>query len=378
MHESARHVVLYVLHSGQMYGTERMALATASGLANEFETIFIAPSGLALAEASAMGFETHSYRATRDLAHVLWPLLKRYNSLTLVSTGPRYSLLCMALNLVLSRRVKHIQMIHGGAGEKKDYARKKVLVPFDISFVVVSDWSKGKLASYGVPQERIEVVPNFLPEKSIRTAARRRAFAGSKTKNVLIVARLEELKRVDLLLDALDLRKAELAGMSFKVLGMGTQFLPLSVRAAKDHQNVTFAGFSPEARQEMAEADLLVHTCPDEPFGLVILEAMAAHIPVLVPDTGGAASLVEDGVDGFKYRAGDPTDLAEKLVKLRDAESEKLNEVVASAALSVEDRFSQQKALDRYRALFALEGFASELPVATEASRLAGACRSSQ
>ena len=40
----------------------------------------------------------------------------------------------------------------------------------------------------------------------------------------------------------------------------------------------------------IADADLLVHLCPVEPFGLAILEAMAAAVPVLVPNSGGAVS----------------------------------------------------------------------------------------
>ena len=44
----------------------------------------------------------------------------------------------------------------------------------------------------------------------------------------------------------------------------------------------------------MAEADLLVHTCPAEPFGLVILEAMAVNLPVLVTDAAGWSAIVQD------------------------------------------------------------------------------------
>ena len=44
--------LLYSLHSGNLYGTERMALATALGLRDEFETTFVAPEGPFHAEAS--------------------------------------------------------------------------------------------------------------------------------------------------------------------------------------------------------------------------------------------------------------------------------------------------------------------------------------
>jgi len=103
----------------------------------------------------------------------------------------------------------------------------------------------------------------------------------------------------------------------------------------------------------MAQADLLVHTCPSEPFGLVILEAMAARIPVLLPNEGGASSIVEDGVDGFKFRANDAEHLAERLVELRDIDADKLNRVVNDASKTVEIRFSAESSLKRYRDIFA-------------------------
>src|SRR5580698_5384106 len=85
-----RHPLIYVLHSSQLYGTERMALATARGLADDFETIFIGPPGPGLVEAERLGFQTRQYRSSLDLAIVLRPLLKKYRSLTFVGTGPRY------------------------------------------------------------------------------------------------------------------------------------------------------------------------------------------------------------------------------------------------------------------------------------------------
>jgi hypothetical protein len=43
-----RHPLVFVLHSSNLYGTERMSLATAKGLSDEFEAIFLGPPGPAL------------------------------------------------------------------------------------------------------------------------------------------------------------------------------------------------------------------------------------------------------------------------------------------------------------------------------------------
>jgi glycosyltransferase involved in cell wall biosynthesis len=347
-----RHPVLYVLHSSQLYGTERMALATAQGLADEFETIFIGPPGVGLIEAERLGFETRQYRTSKDLALVLRPLLKRFPSLTFVGTGPRYNLICIALNILYRRRIKHIQILHGGSGIDKDYDRKKVLNPFNITFVVVSQWSKDRLIDFGV-RNRIEVIGNFINPEQLARMPKRPSYAEPGVRRALIVSRVDPQKRVDLLLDALDLRGEELKDISFRVLGVGPDIDNLRQRARKTHPNVEFVGFSADVAAELAAADLLVHTCPIETFGLAVLEAMAVGLPALVPDKGGTAVLIEDGVSGFTFRADEPNHLAERLIELKNAPADLFNRMAASASAKVDAEFSAQVALKRYRELFA-------------------------
>jgi glycosyltransferase involved in cell wall biosynthesis len=347
-----RHPVLYVLHSSQLYGTERMALATATGLADEFETVFIGPPGVALEEAERLGFQTRVYRTSKDLAFVLRPLLKRYPSLTFVGTGPRYHLVCIALNVFYRRRIKHIQMLHGGAGIKKDYARKKVLNSFDVTFVVVSQWSKEMLIQHGV-HRRIEVVHNFLAPEVAARLPHRAKYDQTGIRKAVVVARIDPVKRLDVLLDALDRRRDELHDISFRIFGLGPDLDKLRDRANRTHPNVDFAGYSEDIPGELAKADLFIHTCSVESFGVAILEAMAVGVAAMVPDEGGAASLIDDGVSGFRYHADDPDNLAQRLVELKLAPPDLFNQMVANATAKVDNEFSAAAAIERYRQLFA-------------------------
>lgn len=316
MPDAKRHPILYVLHSSQLYGTERMALATAQSLSEEFETIFIGPPGIGLIEAQRLGFQTYQYRTSRDLAAVLVPLLKRYPSLTFVGTGPRYNLVCIALNLYYRCKIQQFQMVHGGAGERNDYARKKVLNPFNVTLVGVSDYVKEKLIQYGVRPDRIRVVHNFLLPERIDAAPKRDPFT-APVRRALVVSRAVQLKRLDLIFEAMDHSSYHLTQLPIEIVGDGPDLASLSAHAAALHPNITFLGFRSDVPEKYAQSDLLLHTCPTEPFGLVILEAMAAKLPVLVPDQGGAASLVEDGITGFTFRANDAGHLAQRLAELR-------------------------------------------------------------
>ena len=256
-----------------------MSLTTAAGLSDEFEAIFLAPPGPALGEAERLGFSTGTYRTSGDLARALRPILRAKKSLTLVATGPRYSLVCMGLNLLYRRTIRHIQMVHAGAGEWKDYGRKKLLNPFNITFVTVSQYCREKLIEHGV-RRPIEVVGNFLPDRQVRDAPRRAAFERPVTR-ALIVSRLVELKRLEVIFDALD-SQAELANFPIDIVGDGPDREKYERRAA-DHPNVRLLGFQTDMAGHYAASDLLVHTCPTEPFGMVVLEAMAKALISFLP-----------------------------------------------------------------------------------------------
>jgi len=72
---------------------------------------------------------------------------------------------------------------------------------------------------------------------------------------------------------------------------------------------------------------------------------------VLVPDSGGAALLVEEGVSGGRFRADAAEALAARLRELREAPAEVLNRWVAGGDQALATRFSQTERLTDYERL---------------------------
>jgi glycosyltransferase involved in cell wall biosynthesis len=205
------------------------------------------------------------------------------------------------------------------------------------------------LIHYGV-RRPIEVVANFIPDEELDWIPKREAFNRPPARAV-VVSRLVGLKRLDVIIDAV-CRNKELADFPIDIIGDGPEREMLRQRAA-ECPNVRFLGFDGDAIEKYASYDLLIHGCPTEAFGLVILEAMAARLPVLVPDQGGTALLVDEGRTGFKFKANDPDDLARRLIELRKIDPAKLNEITANAAQDLYTRFSEKGSLEKYRRLFA-------------------------
>lgn len=339
-------VFLYVLHSGNLYGTERMALATLDGLRDRLSPVLFAPPGPALAEAGRMGMQTVEFRNSRELALRLRPWVAGHKRIAFAATGVSHSLIFLAWNLLYRRRNVHLHLVHGGTDERESYGRKRILNGKAVRFVAVSEFVRSRLLAHGVAEGQIEVCENFLPDRQIAAAIRRALFTTS-IRRVIVVSRVDPIKRIDLLLDCLD-RHPELKDLDFRVFGTGWDLDALRDRAARDHANVVFEGFSASIPQALAESDLLLHLCPCEPFGLAILEAMAAWVPVLVPDSGGAADLIEPGISGFQFRADDADELGAVLGEVAGLPAASLNRVVAAAKARLSERYSSSAGLKRY------------------------------
>jgi glycosyltransferase involved in cell wall biosynthesis len=88
---------------------------------------------------------------------------------------------------------------------------------------------------------------------------------------------------------------------------------------------VEFRGFRDDVAAELARLDVVVHasTLP-EPFGQVVVEGMAAGLPVIAAVPGGPAEIVDDGVTGLLYPAGDISALAHSMRRLADDRDERL------------------------------------------------------
>jgi glycosyltransferase involved in cell wall biosynthesis len=79
---------------------------------------------------------------------------------------------------------------------------------------------------------------------------------------------------------------------------------------------VTMTGQVPDAGPYIERMDILVNASESEPFGIVLLEAMARRVAVVAVDSGGPAEVIEQGRTGVLATSGDPGALADALESL--------------------------------------------------------------
>lgn len=96
------------------------------------------------------------------------------------------------------------------------------------------------------------------------------------------------------------------------------ELAPLVHRLGLDDA-VTMTGEVPDAGPYIEQMDILVNASDPEPFGIVLLEAMARAVPVVAVDAGGPAEIIEHAQTGRLARSGAPEALADALEPLLDS-----------------------------------------------------------
>ena len=64
------------------------------------------------------------------------------------------------------------------------------------------------------------------------------------------------------------------------------------------------------------ESDMLINPSLSEPFGMALVEGMAAGLPVIAPRVGGMVEIIQEGINGLLVNPNDPHDLALAILKL--------------------------------------------------------------
>ncbi len=83
-------------------------------------------------------------------------------------------------------------------------------------------------------------------------------------------------------------------------------------------ERVTLAGFQQDIPLWMQAMDVVVHASDNEPFGIVVIEAMALGKPVVAGACGGPAEVITDGLNGLLAPFGNAPALAAAVVRYLD------------------------------------------------------------
>jgi D-inositol-3-phosphate glycosyltransferase len=219
-------------------------------------------------------------------------------------------------------------------GKYRIKGESHVIEVADLIIAATEDEQDQLFDLYQVPSEKVKIIPpgvnihHFYP---IPTDEAKEAIGLSpRDKAALFVGRIEPLKGVDTLLQAMAILKrncrlficpdyliiigGDPGGEEEKLSYEMTRLQSLSHELDLEDM-VIFLGKRGQDTLPYyySAAEVVVMPSHYESFGMVALEAMACGTPVIASRVGGLAHLVKDGETGFNVPAQDPDALAEKL-----------------------------------------------------------------
>ena len=265
------------------------------------------------------------------------------------------------IGMFLSRnwRAPHVATFHTLAktklmarpGERESELRfaveERVIEDAD-GFVVSTEREKEDIVRfYRTPSHKLQVIPAGVDLELFRPgdkAQARRMLGLSEKRVMLYVGRIEPIKGLDILVNAVAL---------LEEIG-DTKLLVVGGRPGEDEEldrlkhlvanlgiadMVTFTGAVPQSELPTyySAADVFVLPSYSESFGLVALEAMACGIPVVASRVGGPSTFVKDGETGYLIPWRCPEPFAQRLEMLlaNPALRDKMGEAARAKALEM-------------------------------------------
>ena len=316
-----------------------------------------------------------------DVVHVhnTFPLVSasvlyacRDASVPVVATIHNYRLVCASGNLMRQGTVCHDCLnrlplrgvVHGCYRESRaataplfvaNVAHRRAWRSLVSAYVFISAAQRNLHLSLDLPDRRVFVRHNMVPYRDIQRVPRQPL--------VTYIGRLEEAKGVRLLMAAWDryLGSSRDPGLRLVIAGAGSMDREVAAWATA-RPSVEVLGLIPAVQVHELAARARAVLAPsvwEEPFGLVVVEAMAAGTPAIAAGHGSFTELVTPGVDGVLFQPGDPAALAQAMADVA-ADPEKYESYGRRARDSYEQQFNPRHSLKH---LLEIYSFAMTNPV---------------
>jgi L-malate glycosyltransferase len=220
----------------------------------------------------------------------------------------------------------------------------------------VSEFLKREtVRDFTVPEDRIEVIPNFIDTKVFRPGlepCHRATLAPDGEKIVMHISNFRSVKRVEDVV-ATFARLNDKVPSRLVLVGDGPDRLRALMKAEElgVRDQVLFLGKHTSVHELLSCADLFLLPSESESFGLAALEAMACGTPVVASNAGGIPEVVVDGETGYLLDIGDIDGMADAGTRILEDEDhwQRLSE--GARAMAVE-RFSAARVVPQYEAYY--------------------------
>jgi glycosyltransferase involved in cell wall biosynthesis len=196
------------------------------------------------------------------------------------------------------------------------------------------------LVQRGVSKAKVRVVHNGIAwcPAPVRTDS----CASGRVFTIGVASRLDPIKGLDHLLQALAILRREGQSLRLMVLGDGPSRnnLELLARQLGLSDSVTFSGLQSNVPEWLAKFDLFVLPSLSEAHSVGLLEAMRAGLPIVATDVGGNGESVRDGQEALLVPPADAQALA-AAIRTLSADVSLRGRLARAARLRYEKEFTE-------------------------------------
>ncbi|MEM7084073.1 MAG: glycosyltransferase family 4 protein [Pseudomonadota bacterium] len=252
------------------------------------------------------------------------------HTITVYAQDPLSCAVALTLKEVIPFRLTTVA--HFNISESLEFASKGITAPGDSLWaslvhteqtalpnvdrlIFVSHYMKREICRRipALSSTRTCVLPNFTAasEDFVRTSL-------SRPHRVATIGSLEPRKNQAFLIKVIDACRKEGVDVVLDIMGDGPDRSKLErlVHTLKLSDQVRFLGHVTNAAQRLPHYALLLHAADMESFGIVIIEAMAAGVPVVAHPVGGIPEIITNETNGLFWPSHDINDAATTLAEL--------------------------------------------------------------
>ncbi len=196
---------------------------------------------------------------------------------------------------------------------------KRQYPKFD-GFVALTPSVRDEYLALGVNPEKIKIIPNGVDLDRFRRTppnqSMRKSLAGQEGKLILTVGRYHPKKGFDLIPEIAKALKEKKIPFTWLLVGrendalaakypqLGSLGIHIITNTESGNSADSFSLPSTALVELYKTADVFAFPTLLETFGMVLVEAMAAGLPIVTTDAPGVRDVITDGVDGVKVKAG--------------------------------------------------------------------------
>ena len=149
-----------------------------------------------------------------------------------------------------------------------------------------------------IDAEKLEIVYPGIDIKKFENDKIPKIEKNKKEFTVGIVSAIEHEKNIEEFIEIANTISSKRNDITFVIIGDGS----LKTMYEKQHSNIKFLGFQQNIPQQLSMFDVFLFTSKNEGFGQVLIESMAAKVPIITNNFAAANEIIEHGKTGYIYK----------------------------------------------------------------------------